>query len=88
MQNFKLWMRLSTAGEKTRLATLAKTSLSYLYVIAAGDNKPSAEMAARIENATAKMVVSSKYRLPWVMRTDICAACSKCPHVVKCGTKS
>lgn len=76
-------MDLATTEEKKRLAKLSGTSMIYLYSIAAGERKASAELAGRIEEASHKMRLEA--HLPELLRSDICPTCRKCPYSLKCG---
>lgn len=84
------WMNKSTAPEKRELAALARTTVATLRQIAGGyrtKGKPraSAELARRIEIGTVKLSAAREGRkLPVVLRTDLCSACSVCEYAKTC----
>lgn len=76
----KRWMGAATPIEKTRLAKLARTSLGTLQQQAGGYRTEgrvsmSADLAARVEKATQKLV---RKDLPVLHRADLCEACGRC----------
>lgn len=77
-------MKLATTAEQTQLADSAFTTRSYLYGLASGNRKASAQMAGDIEEASKILRKSSKQRLPLLHRKDLCIACSLCPYANKC----
>lgn len=79
MNVFRQWMILATKAEQESLAAEAGTSRNYLYQIADGRRKVSADMAARLEGAAAPIAKASKKRLPKLTRADLCEACRDCP---------
>ena len=90
MVNYKTlreWMSATCAAEHSILAKLAKTSRGHLYQLAGGHRVASAQLAGRIEQASAAMRVADK-KLPLVGRASMCAACAKCPHYAKHGGKA
>lgn len=81
------WMNKATAPQKRALATLAGTSVATLRQIAGGyrtKGKPHAspELARRIEIGTVKL--APVHKLPVVLRTDLCPACSVCEFAKQC----
>lgn len=80
----KAWMQAATADEQIALAERIGSSRGMLYQYAGGHRQASADMAGRIEDATAAMHKASKGRLPKVVRTDVCAACRSCQYAAKC----
>lgn len=85
----KVWMRSATADERDLLAQKVGTSPGQLYQLAGGHRQASADMAGRLESATAEMHKASKGRLPRVYRTDVCEACRQCGYAAKClGTRA
>lgn len=83
---FKHWMATATTAEQDLLAELAGTSRKYLYHLAAGTRNASADMAARLEQASVGISRKSKGRLPKLSRVDLCTACARCPYAGGCGT--
>lgn len=84
INSIKVWMRAATPDERDLLAQRVGTSSGMLYQLAGGHRQASADMAGRIEAATAAMHKASKGRLPLVVRTDICTACQQCQYAAKC----
>lgn len=80
----KDWMEAATAEEQKALALQAGTSRRYLYRLAEGVRVASADLAGSIEQAAEPMRKVSKGRLPRLLRTDLCPACSVCPFAKKC----
>lgn len=80
----KAWMAAATVDEQVALANRTGTSRGMLYQWASGNRQASAEMAGRIESATAEMHKLSKGRLPKIYRTDLCVACSGCQYAGRC----
>lgn len=82
MKNEKLikWLNSASTLEQDALAHTAGTSRQYLYHIASGFRKASAEMGAAIEKASNKLRASSRKRLPKLTRKDICEVCARCPY--------
>jgi hypothetical protein len=80
----KVWMENATTEEQKQLCEMAETSRGYLYQLAGGFRSASAELAARVEEATKVLAKSSKGRLPVVYRTDLSKACSACHFARKC----
>lgn len=82
-------MSAATADEQHLLATKVGTTRGQLYQLAGGHRQASADMAGRLESATAEMAKASKGRLPRVYRTDVCEACRGCSYAAKClGTRA
>lgn len=75
MNSLKKWLSAATPKEKSKLAKLAKTSISYLRHLANGRRKITAEQAARIESATQKIE-----KVPNVLRGEISPTCAACPY--------
>ena len=87
--SIKAWMSAATAEEQILLASKVGTTRGQLYQLAGGHRQASADMAGRIESATADMAKASKGRLPRVYRTDVCEACRACQYAAKClGTRA
>lgn len=82
---FKQWMAAATTAEQEQLAREAGTSRKYLYQLAAGARNASADMAARLEQASIGLSRTSKGRLPKLSRTNLCAACAQCPFAGGCA---
>lgn len=80
----RVWMRAATQDERELMAQRAATTVGGLRQIANGHRQASADMAGRIEAASAVMAKASKGRLPKIVRTDICAACRACQYAAKC----
>lgn len=55
-------------------------SRSMLMFVASGKRNPSAEVAARIAEASKVLHRKSNGRLPIVTRQEICATCANCPY--------
>lgn len=79
MDILKDWLARATPAQRERLAEGASTSLQYLRHIAAGRKVPGADVAARIELASAKMRVQPFKLKRW----DLASVCADCPH--RCG---
>lgn len=89
MNVMKLWMKAATPAEQEMLAELCGTSRSYLYHLAASEDKayarePKPRLAAAIERVSADMHRASKGRLPRIYRTDLVTACRECEFAQKC----
>lgn len=89
MTPLKLWMRAATAEEQQLLARRAGTTRSYLYHLAADDDRAykreaKPDLAAAIERVTAEMHKASNGRLPLVYRTDLLSACARCEYAQRC----
>lgn len=80
----KAWMRAATKTEQEALADAAGTSVGMLRQYSGGYRQASAEMAGKLEAATAAMHKASKGRLPKIVRTDVCEACRQCQYAAKC----
>lgn len=80
----KAWMSAATADEQNLLAARVGTTRGMLYQWSGGHRQASADMAGRIEAATATMHKASKGRLPAIVRTDLCEACRACQYAAKC----
>lgn len=65
------WMRIASPDERDRLATLAGTSVNYLYQLAACRREPKVGLAFEIERATQEMHAETTGRLPVVTAQDI-----------------
>lgn len=80
------WMIAATGDEIRMLADMAGTSPQYLYQIAHGYRRASAEMAGMIELMAyiiRRDAHNGSTRLPVLSRADLCDACSRCPHVAR-----
>lgn len=84
MNPLRRWMLLASTAEQECLALTAGTSRNYLYQVADGRRSPSADMAARIEQAAHNISKRSKGRLPVIKREKLCKACALCPYSPKC----
>lgn len=80
----KIWMETATVAQQQEMAGLAKSSRGYLYQLAGGFRAASAELAARIEDASKEMHKRTKGKLPVIYRTDLSTACSQCQFARKC----
>lgn len=80
----KAWMASATVDEQKTLAEAVGTSRGYLYQLASGHRDGSADLAGKVEAATAVMHKASKGRLPKIVRTDIASACRACQYAAKC----
>jgi len=80
----RAFMAAATSDEQTLLSQRAGTTRGHLYQLAGGHRQASAELAGRIEAATAAMHKASKGRLPAIVRTDLCEACRACQYAAKC----
>ena len=80
----RAWMSAATPDEQLLLAQRIGTSRGMLYQLSGGHRQASADMAGRIEAATAVMAKASKGRLPAIVRTDVCEACRQCSYAAKC----
>lgn len=66
-----LWLRSATPDERTRCADIARTSVAYLYQLAAvTGSEPKVGLALRIARATKKLSAANK-RLPRVEIEDL-----------------
>lgn len=77
----KEWMTVTSTNTHARLAKLAKTTVGTLRQIAggyrnAGKASTTAELARRIEEATAKIEDAAGPRR--VLREELCTACARC----------
>lgn len=72
----KEWMRDTTPAQQIKLAKLAGTSRTYLYQLANGTRKASADLATRIENA-AEILSSKEFTglLPKYFVSESCKGC-------------
>jgi len=82
--DLRAWMRAATEIELVTLAVAAGTTRRYLYHLASGKRRASAELAGRLEDAAAIITRASKRRLPKLSRTALCTACATCPYATKC----
>jgi len=80
----RAFMAAATPDEQNVLASRSGTTRGHLYQLAGGHRQASAELAGRIEAATAAMHKASKGRLPAIVRTDLCEACRGCQYAAKC----
>lgn len=81
MKVLKAWLRNLSRPARERLATDAKTSAEYLRLVAMGHRNASAEIAARVEEASLRM--GSPIR-----RGDVCKVCNECPYYRKAAEES
>lgn len=66
------WLRAATAGQRERCATLAGTSVSYLYSLAGSHRqKISARLAFQIEDATRRLAQQTRGRLAVVTAREL-----------------
>lgn len=79
----RAWMAAATVPEQELLAEKVGTTRGMLYQLSGGFRQASAEMAGKIESATAEMSRLTRGRLPKVVRTDMCGACRQCPYAQK-----
>jgi hypothetical protein len=63
------WLSVASADDKRKLAKAAKTSVIYLYHIAAGRRALSADLAQRLAHASGGALD----------QRELCVACGKCP---------
>lgn len=84
LTSMKLWMQAASTEQQFELAKRAQTSRMYLYHLAGGFRDASAELAQRIEKASAEMHKESRGKLPRIYRTDLNAACRGCDFALKC----
>ena len=85
MSKFTTWMKNSTSAEKKLLAQFSKVNFFSLYSIKLGRHSASAETAAKLEKAAARVW---RVGLPILKRQDIATVCRKCPYAIKCGKGS
>ena len=79
----KTWMDKATSAQQTTLAELAGVSRGYLYRIAQGRGKASADVAGRIEHAAE--VMSQTQSIPTLLpRYFLSPSCNNCPYARKC----
>lgn len=78
------WMAAATVAEQKALAANAGTSHKYLYRLASGERRASAELAGALEDAAEALRRGSKGRLPRLMRYHLCNACASCPFASLC----
>lgn len=76
---FKAWLEAATPYMKKQLASMAKTSEAMFRQWAEGRRQCSAEKAGLIEEATAKIALTSSAPRP-LSRADMCQACAKCSY--------
>lgn len=66
------WLRMASATQRERCATLAGTSVSYLYSLAGGHRQQiSARLAFQIEDAMRRLHGTTRGRLPLVTAREI-----------------
>lgn len=66
------WLRMASATQRQRCATLAGTSASYLYSLAGGHRQQiSARLAFQIEDATKRLSRDTRGRLPVVTAREL-----------------
>jgi hypothetical protein len=66
------WLRAATPGQRTRCATLAGTSVSYLYSLAGGHRRTiSARLAFQVEDAMRGLAQQTRGRLPVVTAREL-----------------
>lgn len=88
MNTLKHFMRIATSTEQEELAGAAGTSRQYLYKLANSGAEyartAKADLASKLEAASAMMHRTSKGRLPKLYRTDLNDACRACPFAQRC----
>jgi hypothetical protein len=88
VNTLKHFMRIATTAEQEELAAAAGTSRQYLYKLANSGTDyartAKADLAAKLEGASAVMHRASKGRLPRLYRTDLNDACRACPFAQRC----
>lgn len=65
------WLREATPAERDRMATLAGTSVNYLYQVAACRREPRVGLAFGIEQSTRQIWAETSGRLPIVTASEI-----------------
>lgn len=69
------WLRLANGTQRERLANLAGTSESYLYVLAGGHrSSPSAKLAVNLSHASMTLRKESRGLLPVITVEDLAFA--------------
>ena len=84
LTSMKLWMQAASTEQQFELAKRAETSRNYLYHLAGGFRDASAELAQRIEKASAEIHKETRGKLPKIYRTDLNNACRQCDFAQKC----
>lgn len=84
MDGLKQWMIAAVPAEIRELALLSGTSRGYLYQLANGQRKASAEIAGNVAAAAKAIRVGKERRLPRLGREGVSAVCSKCEYARKC----
>lgn len=70
------WLRIASPEERERLATLAGTSVNYLYQLAACRREPKVGLAFEIERATQEMQIETRGRLPAISASVLATMCA------------
>lgn len=65
------WLRAASADQRERAATLAGTTVNYLYQIAGGNREPLVNLAFGIEDATRRVWAESDGSLPIVSAQEL-----------------
>lgn len=91
---FTEWFAKATTDQRKQLATLARSSVASLRLVARGYRNPkktpdvSADFAARIESGIQSInlegALEGDIRAVHVTRGDLCATCSECPYLKAC----
>lgn len=85
MEKLKMWLSVSTADEKKKMADLAHTSVPHLYHLTGGQRGASAALAGRIAEATVMMSLVNP-ELPVLNRMDLSDDCAECRYAQACIT--
>jgi hypothetical protein len=70
------WLRAASPDQRERLATLAGTSVSYLWQIATCRREPSVSLALGIEDGTRLLRAESRRKLPLVTARELATMCA------------
>jgi len=70
------WLRAASPDQRERLATLAGTSVSYLWQIATCRREPSVSLALGIEDGTRALRTESRRKLPLVTARELATMCA------------
>lgn len=76
MQTLKDWLDRSTPIQREKLARGADTSVQYLRHIAAGRKQPGSDVAARIENSSARLKIQPFQIMRWHI-SEVCQNCTQ-----------
>lgn len=77
------WMDRATTAQQEELARRASTTRGYLYQLAKGTRRISAEVAGRIEEAAEAM--AEEQTIPSFLPRDLLAdTCATCPYALRC----